>query len=66
VSRRAERAGAERVLRGWVEGNEDEDEDSFDVVVVGEREREDGEGIVRNASGCRLGYRIIGCRAWDS
>jgi len=54
------------VLRGWVEGNEDEDEDSFDVVVVGEREREDGEGIVRNASGCRLGYRIIGCRAWDS
>ena len=56
ASRRVERAGAERVLRGWVRGAGDEvDEDCLDVV----RERENAEGVVRNASSVWCDVRIL-------
>ena len=51
-----ERAGAERVLRGWVRGAADGvDEDCLDVV----RERENAEGVVRNASSAWCGVCML-------
>lgn len=51
-----ERAGAERVLRGWVRGEADGvDEDCLDVV----RERENAEGVVRNASSAWCGVCML-------